>query len=161
MNGNTELASVGGCTLRYRHLMVIAILAAAVAVAFLIRAQPAQYGFELNEFDPFFNYRATLYMVENGIPAYYEWHDTMGWYPEGRDVSASSQVALHMAAAVTYQMFGGGMSVYDYTILFPTIFGALTAISIFALVRVMRGTSAGLFAAMLYSVSLPILVRSP
>ena len=161
MNGNTTLASVGGCTLRYRHLMVIAILAAAVAVAFLIRAQPAQYGFELNEFDPFFNYRATLYMVENGIPAYYEWHDTMSWYPNGRDVSATSQVALHMAAAVTYQMFGGGMPLYDYTILFPTIFGALTAVSIFALVRVMGGTSAGLFAAMLYSVSLPILVRSP
>ena len=161
MNGNTTLASVGGCTLRYRHLMVIAILAAAVAVAFLIRAQPAQYGFELNEFDPFFNYRATLYMVENGIPAYYEWHDTMSWYPNGRDVSATSQVALHMAAAVTYQMFGGGMPLYDYTILFPAIFGALTAVSIFALVRVMGGTSAGLFAAMLYSVSLPILVRSP
>ncbi|MCE2498746.1 MAG: hypothetical protein J4F28_07160 [Nitrosopumilaceae archaeon] len=161
MNGNTTLASVGGHTLRYRHLMVIAILAAAVAVAFLIRAQPAQYGFELNEFDPFFNYRATLYMVENGIPAYYEWHDTMSWYPNGRDVSATSQVALHMAAAVTYQMFGGGMPLYDYTILFPTIFGALTAVSIFALVRVMGGTSAGLFAAMLYSVSLPILVRSP
>ncbi len=161
MNGNTILASVGNHTLRYRHLMVIAILAAAVAVAFLIRAQPAQYGFELNEFDPFFNYRATLYMVENGIPAYYEWHDTMSWYPNGRDVSASSQVALHMAAAVTYQMFGGGMPLYDYTILFPTIFGALTAVSIFALVRVMGGTSAGLFAAMLYSVSLPILVRSP
>ena len=161
MNGNTILASVGGCTLRYRHLMVIAILAAAVAVAFLIRAQPAQYGFELNEFDPFFNYRATLYMVENGIPAYYEWHDTMSWYPNGRDVSATSQVALHMAAAVTYQMFGGGMPLYNYTILFPAVFGALTAVSIFALVRVMGGTSAGLFAAMLYSVSLPILVRSP
>ncbi len=161
MSGNTVLASVGGHTFRYRHLMVIAILAAAIAVAFLIRAQPAQYGFELNEFDPFFNYRATLYMVENGIPAYYEWHDTMSWYPEGRDVSATSQVALHMAAAVTYQMFGGGMSVYDYTILFPAVFGALTAVSIFALVRVMGGTSAGLFAAMLYSVSLPILVRSP
>lgn len=161
MSGNTVLASVGSHTFRYRHLMVIAILAAAVTVAFLIRAQPAQYGFELNEFDPFFNYRATLYMVENGIPAYYEWHDTMSWYPEGRDVSATSQVALHMAAAVTYQMFGGDMSVYDYTILFPAIFGALTAVSIFALVRVMGGTSAGLLAAMLYSVSLPILVRSP
>lgn len=161
MNGNTEMASVGSHTFRYRHLMVIAILAAAIAVAFLIRAQPAQYGFELNEFDPFFNYRATLYMVENGIPAYYEWHDTMSWHPNGRDVSATSQVALHMAAAVTYQMFGGGMPLYDYTILFPAVFGALTAVSIFALVRVMGGTSAGLFAAMLYSVSLPILVRSP
>ena len=161
MSFNAKLVSVGGHTLRYRHLLVIAILAASVAIAFLIRAQPVQYGFELNEFDPFFNYRATLYMVENGIPAYYEWHDTMSWYPNGRDISATSQVALHITAAITYSMFEGIMSVYDYTIIFPAIFGAFTAVVLFALVRVIGGTTAGLFAAMLYSISLPILVRSP
>ena len=161
MHANYRLVSIGGHTLRYRHLIVIAVLAASVAIAFLIRAQPAQYGFELNEFDPFFNYRATLYMVENGIPAYYEWHDTMSWYPEGRDVSATSQVMLHLSAAITYQMFGGGLSLYDYTIIFPAVFGALTAVVLFAAVRVMGGTTAGMFAAMLYAVSLPILVRSP
>ena len=162
MHANGKLASVGGHTFRLRHLMVIAILVASVTIAFMIRAQPAQYGFELNEFDPFFNYRATLYMVENGIPAYYDWHDTMSWYPNGRDVSATSQVVLHLAAAATYQAFAAGqMPLYDYTIIFPAIFGALTAVVLFALVRVIGGTSAGLFAAMLYSVSLPILVRSP
>ena len=41
----------------------------------LIRSQPIEYGFELNEFDPFFNYRATEYMVENGLSEYFEWHD--------------------------------------------------------------------------------------
>jgi dolichyl-diphosphooligosaccharide--protein glycosyltransferase len=66
---------------------------------------------------------------------------------------------LHITAAVTYQIFGGDMSVYDFTILFPAIFGALTVIGIFALVRVIGGTTAGLFAAILYSVSLPILLR--
>ena len=139
----------------------MAILAISFTLAYAIRSQPVQYGFELNEFDPFFNYRATLYMVENGIPAYYEWHDYMSWYPEGRDISATSQVVLHLVAATTYQVFGGGMSLYDYTIIFPAVFASLAVIPLFALIRVMGGTSAGLFAALLYSISFPILVRSP
>ena len=161
MHADSKLVSIGSFDLKPRHLLIIAILSISFTLAYVIRAQPAQYGFELNEFDPFFNYRATLYMVENGIPAYYEWHDYMSWYPNGRDVSATSQVVLHLTAAITYQVFGGGMSLYDYTIIFPAVFASLTAIVIFALVRVIGGTSAGLFAALLYSVSFPILVRSP
>jgi dolichyl-diphosphooligosaccharide--protein glycosyltransferase len=66
---------------------------------------------------------------------------------------------LHFTAAVTYQIFGGNSSLYDFTILFPVIFGSLTTIVIFALVRVIGGTTAGLFAAILFSISLPILLR--
>ena len=40
----------------------------------LIRGQPAQYGFELMEFDPFFNYRATQYIVDNGYETSNVWH---------------------------------------------------------------------------------------
>jgi dolichyl-diphosphooligosaccharide--protein glycosyltransferase len=90
---------------------------------------------------------------------YFDWHDNMSWYPEGRNISATSQVMLHVTAAFTYQIFGGDLSLYDFTILFPVIFGSLTVIGIFALVRVIGGTTAGLFAAILFSVSLPILLR--
>lgn len=79
----------------------------------------------------------------------------------GRDVSATSQVILHLTAASLYWIFGGGMDLYDFTILFPAIFGSLSAIVLFALVRVLAGTTAGLFSAILYSVSLPILIRGP
>ncbi|QMU55494.1 MAG: hypothetical protein GKS07_04535 [Nitrosopumilus sp.] len=117
------------------------------------------YGFELNEFDPFFNFRATEYIVENGFSEYFNWHDAKSWYPNGRDVSATSQVMLHATAAVTYQIFGGNSSLYDFTILFPVIIGSLTVIMIFALVRLFAGTTAGLFASMLFAVSLPIALR--
>ncbi|GBH35229.1 hypothetical protein NZNM25_20200 [Nitrosopumilus zosterae] len=125
----------------------------------MIRSQPASYGWELNEFDPFFNYRATQYVVENGINSYFEWNDDLSWYPHGRDVSQTSQVMLHMTAATTYWIFGGGGSLYDFTILFPVIFGSLTAVVVFALVRVIGGTTAGLFASLLFSISLPIIIR--
>ena len=71
----------------------------------------------------------------------------------------TSQVALHLTAATTYWIFGGGMDLYEFTILFPAIFGSLSAIVLFALVRVIGGTTAGLFSALLFSVSIPILIR--
>ena len=135
------------------------ILILAFSTAFIIRAQPLEFGFELHEFDPFFNYRATQYLVDNGWEAYYAWNDDLSWYPDGRDVSSSSQVVLHQTAAVTYTLFGFGSPLYDFTIMFPVVFGSLSVIVIFALVRVIGGTTAGLIAAMLMSVSLPIIIR--
>jgi len=125
----------------------------------MIRSQPADYGFELNEFDPFFNYRATQFIVENGIVEYFNWHDDMSWYPEGRDISKNSQVMLHITAASLYSLFGGNYSLYDFTIIFPVVFGSLTAIILFALVRVIAGTTAGLFACLFFSVSMPVILR--
>lgn len=159
MMSNARLATVGRFELRLHHLLVVGVLAAAFSVSFLIRAQPAEFGYELNEFDPFFNYRATEYLVDHGLPAYLDWHDTMSWFPNGRDISATSQTMLHITAAYTYAAFGGGMPLYDFTILVPAVFGSLTAVVVFALVRVIGGTTAGLFASLLFAVSVPVIVR--
>ena len=142
---------------RLRYLLIIGILVLAFSMSFMVRVQPLEYGFELNEFDPFFNYRATEFIVENGLPAYLEWHDDLSWHPYGRDVSATSQVMLHTTAATLYQIFGMGSSLYDFTIWFPVVVSSLTAIIIFALVRTVGGTTAGLFASLFFAMS-PILV---
>jgi len=156
---NITLLSLGKSDFKLHHLLIVAILSLSFSVSFLVRSQAADYGWELNEFDPFFNYRATQYMVDNGINAYFQWNDDLSWYPHGRDVSATSQVVLHMTTAITYWIFGGGMELYDFTILFPVIFGSLSAIVIFALVRVIGGTTAGLFSALFFSISLPLILR--
>ena len=191
-----------------RYILIIAILAIAFSVSFMIRSQGAQVGFELAEFDPFFNYRATDFIIQNGIPAYLEWWDDKSWFlnieskdfsiingakvsspiittcsptptdvpldlscytPEnvldneeinrGRNVSETSQVTLHITAAILYQIFGAGTSLYNFTILFPVIIGSLTTVAIFAVVRTIGGTTAGLVAALLFSVSVPIILR--
>ena len=98
-------------------------------------------------------------MVENGFSEYFEWHDEKSWYPFGRNVSETSQVTLHLTAASLYPIFNFGSSVYDFTILLPLVFGSLTALVVFAFVRVLGGTTAGLFAALIFSVSLPIFTR--
>jgi len=201
-----------------RYILIIAILAIAFSVSFMIRSQGAQVGSELAEFDPFFNYRATDFILENGIFAYFEWWDDKSWFlniepktpgltvlppattcmsitemqdwaelhpgvdtmesdalditcftPEnilnneeinrGRNVSETSQVTLHITAAILYKIFGAGTTLYDFTILFPVIIGSLTVVAIFAVVRTIGGTTAGLIAALLFSVSLPIILR--
>ena len=110
--------------------------------------------------DPFFNYRATQFVVENGLPAYLEWNDDLSWHPYGRDVSATSQVMLHATGATLYQIFGMGTSLYDFTIWFPAVIGSLTAIVIFALVRTIGGTTAGLLASLFFAISPVIAMRS-
>ena len=159
MDSQTTLFKTGSFSFQLNHLVIIGVLVLAFSVSMLIRSQPVEYGFELNEFDPFFNFRATEYIVENGLSQYFEWNDDKSWYPKGRDVSATSQVMLHVTAATTYEIFGGNSSLYDFTILFPAVIGSLTVIVIFALVRLFAGTTAGLFASLLFAVSLPIILR--
>ena len=159
MNSHSTLITIGQFDLKLKHLLIIGILSLSFSISFLIRSQPAEWGWELNEFDPFFNYRATEYVIENGFDAYFQWHDDLSWYPHGRDVSLNSQVVLHLTAATTYWIFGGGSNLYDFTILFPAVIGSLTCVVIFALVRVIGGTTAGLFSSLLFSISFPIIIR--
>ena len=165
MNSQTKLFQAGSFNFKLNHIVIIGVLVLAFSISFLIRSQPADYGNELMEFDPFFNFRATEYIVENGLSEYFQWHDDKSWYlPEefdgisGRNVSATSQTMLHITAAITYQIFGGNSSLYDFTILFPAVIGSLTVIVIFGLVRLFAGTTAGLFASLLFAVSLPIIL---
>jgi len=159
LESNSELVKVEKSSHYGRYLLIIGILALSFSLSFTLRIIPLEYGFELTEFDPFFNYRATQFMVENGLPAYLEWHDDLTWHPYGRDISSTSQIMLHTSAAMLYQVFGMGTSLYDFTILFPVVICSLATIVIFALVRTIGGTTAGLLASLFFAVSPIIMMR--
>jgi len=141
------------------YLLIIGILVLCFSLSFILRALPLEYGFELTEFDPFFNYRATAFMIENGFSSYLEWHDDLSWHPYGRAISADSQVMLHASTATLYQIFGMGSTLYDFTIMFPVVISSLTTVIIFALVRTIGGTTAGLLASLFFAVSPIIIMR--
>ena len=159
MQLDKELVKVEKSSHYVRYLLIIGILALSFSLSVTLRVQPLEYGFELNEFDPFYNYRATQFMVENGFSAYLDWHDDLSWHPYGRDVSTTSQVMLHATSATFYQIFGVGTNLYDFTIWLPVIFSSLTIIVIFALVRIIGGTTAGLLASLFFAVSPIIIMR--
>ncbi|HUG96906.1 MAG TPA: peptidylprolyl isomerase [Nitrososphaera sp.] len=159
LEGTRPLFRVGSFEFQTRHLLVIAVLALAVTAALIMRFYPIKYGFYLNEFDPYFDYRATQFIIDNGLDAYWQWHDTMSWYPEGRPIPETSQVGLHITTAILYSAFGGGSDLLDFTIVFPAVIGSLTVIVVFALVRVLSNTSAGMFSALLFAFSPAIIQR--
>ena len=159
LSGDRVLVNVGNYKFNVRHLLIIAVLAIAFSTAFIMRSFPIKYGYYLNEFDPYFDYRATKYIVDNGLEAYLKWHDNMSWYPDGRDIPKTSQVGLHVTAAYLYKMFGGNSSILDFTIIFPVVIGSLTTIVVFALVRSLGGTTAGLFSALLIAFTPAIIQR--
>jgi dolichyl-diphosphooligosaccharide--protein glycosyltransferase len=125
-----------------------------------MRSYPVKYGYYLNEFDPYFNYRATKYIVDNGLDSYWKWNDTMSWYPEGRDVLKSSQTALHIVTFILYNAFGRSTTLMDFTIIFPVIIGSLTTIVMYALVRaITNSNTAGMLSALFFAFSPAIIQR--
>jgi dolichyl-diphosphooligosaccharide--protein glycosyltransferase len=159
LEGSKPLFHKGTFDFRVKHLIVIGVLALAFVTAFIMRSYPVKYGFYLNEFDPYFDYRATKYIVDHGLNAYWKWQDMMSWYPEGRDVPKTSQSGLHIVSAYLYEIFGAGSSLLDFTILLPVVLGSLTTIVVFALVRTLGGTTAGMFSALLFAFTPAIIQR--
>ncbi len=67
-----------------KSLIVFVVLALAWAVGFASRLF-AVIRFEsiIHEFDPWFNYRSTAYMVKHGFYDFLNWFDERAWYPLG------------------------------------------------------------------------------
>ena len=161
IQADTVLFHVGNFNFLSKYLLVIFVLGIAFTCSFIMRSYPAKYGFYLNEADPFFNYRATKYIVDNGLEAYWNWHDNMSWYPDGRDISKSSQSGLHVITAFLYMSLGRGfISLLDFTIILPVILGSLSTIVIFALVKLITGRAiAGMFSSLFFAFSPSLIQR--
>jgi len=176
-------------TLSRRAVMISMVLSIIFAVAFIIRAFAAKYGFYLNEFDPYYDYYAASHVVtlaqQHGVfyalfnnPAncgasvltachtqqgYFYWHDIQTWFPYGRNVAATSQDGLQLAGAflflLVHNVFGIPISLYDFLVVLPVFLGAFTAIMVYFLVRKIAGEAAGLFGALVFAVSPPLIER--
>jgi dolichyl-diphosphooligosaccharide--protein glycosyltransferase len=163
-------------TVTRRSMITALVLISVFVIAILIRIFPAKYGFYLNEFDPYYDYKAANFIVtsfdhswnagQGGFPGllqYFHWTDYTTWFPEGRSVAATSQDGLQFAGALSYiflrNVFGMQLSLYNYLVLFPVFVGALTALMFYLLVKRIAGEAGGLFAALMIAVSPPLIER--
>ncbi len=48
-----------------------------------------RYESVIHEFDPYFNYRTTKYLVEEGFYNFHNWFDDRAWYPLGRIIGGT------------------------------------------------------------------------
>jgi len=165
------------------------VLSIVFVIAVTIRAYSAKYGFYLGEFDPYYDYYAANHVVTlaqqhglfyalfnnppncgptimtacHNLQGYFYWHDITTWFPEGRNVAATSQGGLQVGGAVLYllvhDIFGIQISLYDFLVILPVFFGAITSVLFYFLVRRIGGDAAGLFAALVFAVSPPLIER--
>lgn len=56
----------------------------------------------IHEFDPWFNYRATYYMTENGFYPFLNWFDDRAWYPLGRIVGGTVYPGLMLTSGILW-----------------------------------------------------------
>ncbi|MHB1908104.1 MAG: STT3 domain-containing protein [Nitrososphaerales archaeon] len=178
-----------------RSAVVFLSMAIVFVIAIFMRIYPAFYGWYLNEFDPYFDYYASLHVVtlaqQHGLyyalfnqvscpttataqnlqsviacqsqQGYFSWHTNQFWYPYGRNVASSSQVGLQLTGAILYLFVNGVLqapiSYYDFLVFFPVLFGSLTTIALYFLVKKISNSAGGILAALIFAVSPPILQR--
>ncbi len=140
-----------------RNKIILSLcLGAIVTISILLRILPMAWGTTLSEFDPFFQYEQTKYVVDNGFGAWYSWHTTTEWYPSGRNVATSSFPGVAFSGAVVYyvtRVLGLNVSVMDVAIFFPILAAAITCVVIFFLGREVGGNSVGLLASLFLAIS--------
>ncbi|MDG6957494.1 MAG: hypothetical protein JRN55_01885, partial [Nitrososphaerota archaeon] len=186
---DTLRLSIRRPTLSRRAVMLSMALAIIFSIAVLMRSFAAKYGFYLNEFDPYYDYYAAQHIVNlahqeglyaaffanpagcgptvltscHNLQGYFFWHDIQTWFPTGRNVAATSQDGLQIGGAMIYllvhDVFGVPITLYDLLIILPVFFGAITAVLFYFVVRKIAGDAAGLFAALVFAVSPPLIER--
>ena len=96
----------------------------------------ATYGKVIHEFDPWFNFRATKYLVENGWKKFSTWHDYESWYPLGRPVGTTVYPGLMVTAASVFHVSettGLGWSLNDICVYIPAAFAVISCLSTYGI----------------------------
>merc|ERR1711970_743221 len=104
----------------------------------------------IHEFDPWFNYRSTAYMVEHGFYDFLNWFDDRAWYPLGRIVGGTVYPGLMVTSgSIHYVLSVLNIPVHirDVCVFLAPLFSGLTAISTYFLTKELWSQGAGLFAA--------------
>lgn len=89
-----------------------------------------EYGPVIHEFDPWFNFRATQYLYDNGWRKFFTWFDYKVWYPLGRPVGTTIYPGMQFTAVFLkrYFPFTRSMSLNDVCCYMPAWFGAIASI---------------------------------
>ncbi len=170
--GNT-FSIFGRLRIEVSHGTIIALAALLLIlfVAFTIRLLPLRWEnlatgkVLLNEFDPYYQFSITQYMVQHGPLSPYwptQWVNMMKWYPNGLDM-ASSLPALPMTAAVLYQfvsLFSSNIDLMTFCSVLPAFIAMISCLVMYFVGKDMGGRTVGLFAALFMAVAPSFLQRS-
>lgn len=152
-----------GFTVSNRRYIEILALVLVLFTAFAIRFLPIRWGEYLAEYDTYFQLRMATYMTEHGFGAWLNWHDTMTWYPAGRDMASNAYPGIGFSAAIIYialRSLGIEVSLLAIGLVFPVVMGVLTCLVAYFLGKDMAGKEVGLFAAFFLAIDNAFISRT-
>ena len=86
-------------------LLKLGVLSVSAVLAFMIRLfSVLRYESMIHEFDPYFNYRTTKYLADEGFYSFHNWFDDRAWYPLGRIIGGTIYPGLMVTSAAFYQV---------------------------------------------------------
>ncbi|CCF58914.1 hypothetical protein KAFR_0F03180 [Kazachstania africana CBS 2517] len=105
----------------------------------------------IHEFDPWFNFRATKYLVENSFNDFLNWFDDRTWYPLGRVTGGTLYPGLMTTSGLVWHIFkdylGLPIDIRNICVMFAPAFSGITAYATYKLTCEIKDESAGLLAA--------------
>jgi len=168
-----SIKSLGKLRIKIDHgtLMTSAALILILFVAFTLRIFPLRWEIQagslhLTEFDPYFQFRFTNYIVRNGFAAWAwptQWVDYQRWYPGGINVAKAAYPGLPFTAAFLYEIvtaLGVNIDLMAFCAILAPLLGTLAVLILYFLGKDIGGKSVGMLAAIFLALSPTIIQRS-
>jgi len=141
---------------KQESLLQLLILTIAPILAFSVRLfSVLRYESMIHEFDPYFNYRTTKYLSDEGFYAFHNWFDDRAWYPLGRIIGGTIYPGLMVTSSVLHylaNLLNITIDVRNVCVFLAPLFSSLTTFVTYALTRELHSKGAGLVAASMIAI---------
>lgn len=117
----------------------------------------------IHEFDPWFNFRATKYLVSNNFNSFLNWFDDKTWYPLGRVTGGTLYPGLMVTSAVIHRalrLVALPVDIRNICVLLAPAFSAATAFVTYLFTSEMKDETAGLLSAIFIGIAPGYISRS-
>lgn len=141
-----------------RTLTLITIAGAAIASRLF---SVVRFESIIHEFDPWFNFRATKYLVSHDFYSFLDWFDDRTWYPLGRVTGGTLYPGLMVTSALIFHGLKAltlPVDIRNICVMLAPVFSGLTAYATYLFTCEMKDQSAGLLAAAFIGIAPGILV---
>lgn len=137
-------------------LLKMAVLTLAALLSFSCRLfSVLRFESVIHEFDPYFNYRTTKFLAEEGFYSFHNWFDDRAWYPLGRIIGGTIYPGLMVTSAVMYHILNAlhiSIEVRNVCVFLAPFFSSLTTIVTYHITKELKGPGAGLIAAVMIAI---------
>merc|ERR1711939_828027 len=144
------------------RLIILCTIAAAAVASRLFSV--IRFESIIHEFDPWFNFRATKYLVNHGFYAFWDWFDDRTWHPLGRVTGGTLYPGLMVTSGTIYHVLRFltlPVDIRNICVLLAPGFSGLTAFASYLFTSEMSDSpSAGLLAAIFMGIAPGYISRS-